>query len=47
MKCPYCEKEIKINELVDNSKSLGANVKHIVYVCPHCKKILSVAMIGG
>ena len=36
--CPYCEK--KIDTIVAVSK--GSMTKHMVYICPKCKKILSI-----
>ncbi len=37
-KCPYCEKELSVIQKISH----GIIERHAVYICPHCKKVLSV-----
>jgi transposase-like protein len=37
-KCPHCEKELETIEKIVH----GEWEKHVVYICPSCKKILSI-----
>ena len=43
-KCPYCEKEIKPEEIISEKIKGGLlKIDKSVYSCPHCNKILSIA----
>ena len=37
-KCPHCTKEIDTIEKINH----GEFEKHVVYICPECKTILSI-----
>ena len=37
-KCPHCEQELDTIEKVEH----GQLETHVVYICPKCKKILSI-----
>lgn len=41
-KCPYCEKSLEIIERT-HAGILGSTV---VYICPHCRKLLSIGVNG-
>lgn len=37
-KCPYCEKDLDTIERF----VVGKWVRHLIYRCPYCKKLLSI-----
>ncbi len=41
-KCPYCENTL---ETIEKSHT-GMLSSTIIYICPHCKKILSMGING-
>ena len=41
-KCPYCEKEL---ETIERAYT-GMLSSNVIYICPHCKKLLSVGVNG-
>ncbi|MFX1305006.1 MAG: hypothetical protein ACFFBV_15570 [Promethearchaeota archaeon] len=52
--CPYCEKEINIEDLIEGGRGLNQKTSRIkftlrvefvvtsVFFCPHCRKILGI-----
>lgn len=36
--CPHCEKQLSTIEKIDN----GFFHKNVIYICPYCKKIISI-----
>ncbi len=42
-KCPHCGKEL--NEVLKNTT--GSFTQHVAYICPHCKKLLSIGYNSG
>jgi len=42
-KCPYCEKELKGDEILTEKIKGGLlKIDKAIYFCPHCDKILSI-----
>jgi uncharacterized protein with PIN domain len=36
--CPYCEKELETIQAIHK----GIMSRTIIYICPHCRKVLSI-----
>ena len=41
--CPYCDKEIKVEEITKEKVKSGLlKIDKAIYSCPHCDKILGI-----